>query len=483
MADNFSVRGNIRMPAFFSDNMVLQRDMPLRIWGEANPGEHITVSIHRQNKIAKADIEGRWHVLLDPMDAGGPHELMVEGSIRIRYSNVMAGDVWIASGQSNMYWPVRLAKNPKNEIRNANYPKIRLFTVPERMSMTPEHDLEYGEWLECSPESIADFSAVAYSFGRKIHTELGIPIGLVHASWSGTVAETWISRESLATHPDFANMTGTNSLTESESTGIQEVRKKPDYSQGMDTSAYANVPEDPNEIPSLLFNGMIRAMTPFVIKGVIWYQGESNASRHEQYKTLFPLLINDWRRQWQNPEMPFYFVQLANYMQADQSPADSDWARLREAQAMALSLPNTGMAVAIDLGEAYDIHPANKQDVGIRLACVALNKTYGKDIVCSGPAFKSMTIDGAAIRLEFDHFGSGMIAKGNNDEVKGFAVAGMDRIFHWARAVIDGDQVIVSSPSVNKPVAVRYAWANNPDGANLYNKESLPAIPFRTDDW
>jgi sialate O-acetylesterase len=456
MADNSFGHANIKLPRIFSDNMVLQRGVPLRIRGEASPGEKITVSIHGQRKTADADHEGNWNVILDPLDAGGPHELHVEGNTHIKYSNVMTGDIWIAGGQSNMYWPVRLANNPEKEISNANYPKIRLFAVPERMSLTPEHDLEYGEWLACSPETVADFSAVAYFFGRHLNNELDIPVGLIHASWSGTVAETWISRESVAGHPDIAGVSKNNHLKS---------------------------PEDPNAYPSLLFNGMIRALTPFVIKGAIWYQGESNASRHKQYQTLFPLLINDWRRQWQNPEMPFYFVQLANYMQADQSPADSDWARLREAQAMALSLPNTGMALAIDIGEADDIHPANKQDVGIRLAYVALNKTYGKDIVCSGPAFKSMTIDGAAIRLEFDHFGSGMISKGNNDEVKGFAVAGMDRIFHWARAVIDGDQVIVSSPSVNKPVAVRYAWANNPAGANLYNKKGLPAIPFRTDNW
>lgn len=456
MANNTFGKASIKMPRIFSNNMVLQRDVPLRIWGKASPGEKITVSIHRQSKTADADHKGNWNVILAPLEAGGPHELHVEGNTRTRYSNVMTGDVWIASGQSNMYWPVRLSDNHEKEINNANYPEIRLFSVPQRMSLTPEHDLEYGEWLECSPETVADFSAVAYFFGRYLNHEMDIPVGLIHASWSGTVAETWISRASMASHPDFAAVSENNHLTS---------------------------PDDPNAYPSLLFNGMIRALTPFVIKGAIWYQGEANTSRHKQYQMLFPMLINDWREQWQNPGMPFYFVQLANYMQPDPSPADSDWARLREAQAMALSLSKTGMAVAIDIGESNNIHPSNKQDVGLRLALIAMKKTYGKDLTHSGPFYKTFIAEGSTIRIQFDTPGEAMVARGSKGLLKGFAIAGRDKMFAWAEAEIIGNEIVVKSHEVNQPIAVRYAWGNNPADANLYNTAGLPAPPFRTDDW
>jgi sialate O-acetylesterase len=255
------------------------------------------------------------------------------------------------------------------------------------------------------------------------------------------------------------------------------------YAVGIKSSAPPQAASGPNIFPSLLFNGMIKPIIPFAIRGAIWYQGESNASRHKQYQTLFPLLINDWRKQWDNPEMPFLFVQLANFMQVDRKPVDSDWARLREAQTMTLSLPKTGQAVIIDIGDADDIHPTNKQDVGKRLALAALKISYDKDIVYSGPMYKSMKVDGSLIRLDFDHMGSGMVAKDKYGYLKGFAIAGADKVFHWAKARFDGNQILVYSPEVPNPVAVRYAWGNNPEDANLYNKEELPASPFRTDNW
>ena len=456
------VHAEIRMPQIFSDNMVLQRDTEVTIWGWADPGERVRVRIDGQQKTTRADRQGNWRVALEPVKAGGPHTLSIEGNNTIVYSNILFGEVWLCSGQSNMQWTVAQSANPEEEILNANYPEIRLFSVPRRLLPEPANDLDDGEWLVCSPETVASFSAVGYYFGRHLHQELDVPIGLVNSSWGGTNVETWTSLEMMQAHPDFAER-----MKEPAAAALARLENAP----------------RPNDFPTLLFNGMIYPIVNYTIKGTIWYQGESNSARAYQYRTLFPNLIQDWRNQWSMPEMPFLFVQLANFRAPDEQPVDNAWAELREAQTMTLTVPYTGMAVAIDIGEAGDIHPKNKQDVGLRLALNALKISYGKDIVYSGPMYKSMQSEGNRIRVRFDSVGSGLKVNDKYGYLKAFAVAGNDRVFHWAQAYLDGNDVVVYSDQVASPVAVRYAWGTNPDDANLYNVEGLPASPFRTDTW
>jgi sialate O-acetylesterase len=459
------VMADVRMPQIFSDNMVLQRDTEITVWGWADPGEQVTVTLGGQNRVAETGIDGRWEVSLTSMKAGGPFKMLVNGKNSLEFSNILVGDVWICSGQSNMEWPVSRSADADNEIANADYPEIRLFTVPREIAVIPADDLAGGIWEECSPETVASFSAVGYFFGRHIHKETGVPVGLINSSWGGTIAETWISRETMGTIEDFKEVMASADLV--------------DLKQRQDEIVNGG----PNSFPTLLFNGMINPVTSFNIKGAIWYQGESNAGRAYQYREVFPALITDWRKQWGQEELPFFFVQLANFMAPVSDPVESGWAELREAQAMTLSLPATGMAVAIDIGEADDIHPLNKQDVGKRLALSALKVTYGRDIVHSGPVYDYMRVEGDRIRISFTSTGSGLIPKDKYGYLKGFAIAGKDRKFYWAKAIIENNDIVVYSDQVNNPVAVRYAWANNPDDANLYNNEGLPASPFRTDDW
>ncbi len=453
------------LPRIFSDHMVLQRNAEVRIWGWDRPGEDVTVRMAGQHHTVRTGDDGTWEASLSPMDAGGPYEMDIEGSGSVSFKDILVGEVWVCSGQSNMEWSVRQSADAGKEIQAAVFPEIRLFTVPRRIAVNPKDDLEEGQWLVCSPETVSSFSAVAYYFGRHLHVEKGIPVGLIHSSWGGTVAETWISRESMEEMEDFHDVLAQSGSFDPDSLALRGVRY------------------GPNMFPGLLFNGMIAPITDFSVRGAIWYQGESNAGRAYQYRRLFPLLIRDWRKQWDNDDMPFLFVQLANYMAALEKPEESEWAELREAQTMALALPNTGMAVAIDIGEADDIHPGNKQDVGLRLALAARNVAYGEEIVSSGPLYSHMKPGGDRIRIVFDHTGGGLVAKGRYGYLKGFAIAGEDRVFHWARAYIDGNEVVVYSDKVSEPVAVRYGWANNPEDANLYNLEGLPASPFRTDSW
>jgi sialate O-acetylesterase len=460
-----NLSASIRMPAIFSDNMVLQREVPVRIWGWADPGERVTVILGDQKKSARAGRDGRWEASLPPMRAGGPFQLRVQGKSSVTLSNILVGDVWLCSGQSNMEWPVSRSADADLEISGADYPGIRLFTVPRHMAASPQNDLAGGSWEECSPKTVNSFSAAGYFFGRHIHREEGVPVGLIQAAWGGTVAETWISRETMTSIDDFREFITRRDIADLERS-LSEAERP-----------------GPNSFPTLLFNGMINPVIPFALKGVIWYQGESNAGRAYQYREIFPSLITDWRKQWGQEDLPFIFVQLANFMAPADDPSESGWAELREAQAMALSLPATGMAVAIDIGEADDIHPLNKQDVGKRLALSALKVAYGRDIVHSGPVCSSMSIEGDRIRLGFTSAGSGLMVADRYGYLKGFAIAGEDRKFHWARAFIENDRVVVYSERVKQPVAVRYAWGNNPGDANLYNIEGLPALPFRTDDW
>lgn len=629
----------IKLPALFSDNMVLQRNAKIPIWGTAKPGQRITVKIHQQSKTTTAGRDGKWRVDLAAMKAGGPYELMVSSTETVTFKNVMIGEVWLCSGQSNMEMPLvstwATVNNFKAEVANANYPELRLFIVKRAKSTKPRTDVESEGWKACDSTSVKNFSATAYFFGRHLQQKLGVPVGLIQSAWGGTVVEAWTSSATLKTVPDvagFIKLLATSPLDSifdeaafatkmaawnrqldemdlsSNGTvpswinsnfddsawatmllpnpweraglpsfdGIMKFRKvirlpesfnkqnlqlnlgpiddadvtyfngtpigamsiynqfrhyrvpanllragenviavrvldtggngglygRPEalnllkdstqalslagewrYQMGTELQklpprpALANTPNR----PTVLYNAMIAPLVPFAIRGAIWYQGESNAGRAYQYRTLFPLLIKDWRALWGQGDFPFLFVQLANYQPVVKEPGDNDWAELREAQTMTLGLANTGMAVTIDIGDANDIHPGNKQDVGNRLALNARHLVYGEKIVYSGPIYKSMKVEGNRIRLFFDHAQEGLMNKGA-DKLQGFAIAGADRKFVWADAMIDGKTVVVSSSQVAKPVAVRYAWAINPV-CNLYNRTGLPASPFRTDDW
>lgn len=638
----------------FTDHMVLQQGLPVPIWGTAAPEAAISVTFGKQRLSARADLQGQWKLALAPLAASPePAELVVTAATpgqpetRLICRDVLVGEVWIASGQSNMEWTVALSNHGSQEIAAANYHEIRLFTVPKRIALEPKTDIPGGlGWRVCQPDTIGEFSAVAYFFGRELHRRLkgGVPIGLINSSYGGTPAEAWTSRDALLAEPgtrdlvenmertmveqqhhqaeyqaklqalengirDNANLglacgwagpeepacpeqggwkdmpipskwqtrglnfsgilwfrkvvdvpapwagkdlqlsigatdksdvtyfngTQVGSLTMQErqdawsvyrtytvpgklvraGRNMIAVRVHSDkYDGGMTgpvaalhlscptSSATAPLPLDgiwryaveanyglvdipmvplgpdnPNT-PCCLFNGMITPVLPYALRGAIWYQGCSNVGRAPQHRILFPTLIRDWRRRWGQENLPFNFVQLANYLGTFDHPTDSQWAELRETQTQTLSVPHTGMAVTIDIGEANDIHPRNKQDVGLRLALSALHQTYGhQDVVPSGPRFRAAQCEGAKMRLAFDHAAGGLVCRG--PEVQGFAVAGADGKYVWAQAAIAGDTVVVSSPAVPKPQRVRYAWADNPL-CNLYNQAGLPMVPFRT---
>ncbi len=641
------VSADIRLPSVFGDGMVLQRDMKLPVWGWAAPGESVVVRLGDAEAKAIADADGRWQVALGPFPAGGPLELTVQGANTISLKDVLVGDVWICSGQSNMEFGVASAKDAPQEIAAADHPRIRLFTVEKKVSEKPLPDL-VGKWVPCSRQTVGGFSAVGYFFGRDLQQSLDVPIGLINTSWGGTPAESWTSREALQSDeafkplvdrydaavrdnpaavaeykerlkeweklayfqdpgnkgfgmgwadpaqdaadwktmdlPTFWERVGLNidgvvwfrrevtipddwagkdlalslgAIDDADTTYFNNVEVghigmdtpnwwqtprnytvpaalvKPGraliavraYDQWM-SGGFGGIPEDmklapkgapvaqamslagpwlykvevsreqptnlppqPTEpmgagnpwLPSGLYNAMLRPLAPFGIKGAIWYQGESNADRAYQYRKLFPTMIRDWRAAWGQGDFTFLFVLLANYQPVQQKPSeDGGWPELREAQMMTLSLPKTGVASAIDVGDAADIHPKDKQTVGQRLALAALAVAYGRNVIASGPTYDRMEVRGDRIVLSFRDIGGGLVPHG--ETLNGFAIAGNDKEFHWAKAEISGNQVIVSSDLEPQPVAVRYDWAINPIG-NLYNREGLPANPFRTDDW
>jgi sialate O-acetylesterase len=620
---------DVTVPRIFSSNMVLQQGIEIPVWGWASPGERVTVTLGKSTINVRTGRDGKWMIKLPRFDYGGPYTLTVAGRNKVTFENVMIGEVWIASGQSNMEWQLAQTNNAEEEIKTADYPNIRLFQVPRTVAQLPQEDISSGEWKICNPENVAGFSAVAYLFGRDLHQKLDVPIGLIHSSWGGTVAETWISPETIENDPDFADplkklrsmdmesyeqeqrdrlkqlfggkiptedkgiingepvwsaidlddgdwkslvvpkyweeqgyaqidgvawyrkeiklteeqsnsnvtlhlgkvddsdITWINGIEVGKTEGLYDkdriytidakhLRPGPnmlvvrvhdtggnggiwgdpkdqflaigsekvdisgDWKFRISKATISSVNIGPNSYPTLLFNGMINPIVPYGIKGAIWYQGESNASRAKQYQRIFPALITDWRRHWNQGDFPFLFVQLANYMKAPETPGESAWAELREAQTMTLSLPNTGMAVAIDIGEATDIHPRNKQDVGLRLLLNALKIAYKKDIVHSGPVFSSVEFRNNKAVVTFDYTGSGLVVKDRYGYVKGFTLAGADGKHQWAKGqIISNNQVEIWSDAVTNPAAVRYGWADNPDDVNLYNKEGLPAIPFR----
>lgn len=628
-----SVYAQPKLPNIFGDSMVLQREAPLRIWGTASAGESITVSLHNQKKSTRAANNGTWQIVLLPEKAGGPYDLTVAGKSTLVLCGVLLGDVWFCSGQSNMEMPMKgwgTVFNAEEEISKANYPTIRLYTIPKKVAATPLSVADEANWQTCNPASVTPFSAVGYYFGRRLQEELHVPIGLINSTWGGTQIESWISYAALLQDahykptmqqatavsleelvaarkkkeeiylkelqrdmPDVGDSAQWKSADYDHSTwsamplpgawegqerlsrldGVVWFRKtievraedagKPatlhagkiddndqtyfngtalGATRGWDVNRVYPIPagtlkagknvvairvEDtgggggiwgdsmelylavnghkyslagewpyriqellfssngigPNDYPALLYNGMVHPFAGLSVKGTIWYQGEANAGRAFEYRYALPLLIKDWRRFFQNPTMPFYLVQLSSWNANNgNSNKGSSWAELRESQTATLRVPNTGMAVTTDIGDANDIHPRNKKDVGERLAAIALQQTYRKPVLASGPVFKSFVVEGSKVRISFSFTGKGLALRTGNTAA-GFEVAGADKKFYPATVIIAGNQLVLHAEEVAKPVAVRYAWADDAGAANLINKEGWPARPFRTDNW
>jgi sialate O-acetylesterase len=499
-------RAEVKLPAVFGEHMVLQREMPVPVWGWAAPGEAVVVRFNGQAKTATADAAGKWSLALDKLTAGGPYELEVQGKQNtIRLADVLVGEVWLASGQSNMEMGVGGVMNREAEIAAADHPQIRMFTVARIPAREPRSDCK-GQWQVCSPKVVAWFSAAGYFFARELNKQLDIPIGVLHSSWGGTPIQTWTS---LAVHQAVPELRGMAEGLERDAANFASGKAQADYQKRLaDWEAAAakakadnkpfkqgrpQPPEEPRAragSPAALYNGMIAPLVPYALRGAIWYQGESNAGS-PIYGIQLKAMIESWRADWKQGDFPFISVQLPNFMDPQKQPSEGvgGWPLTREQFLKGLTeIPNTGIAVTIDIGEAHDIHPHNKQEVGRRLAQWALAKTYGKDCVACGPLFKTARTDGQKMVLEFDYVGGGL-ATGHRREavvgggkLKGFAIAGADKKFVWAEAQIVGRTVVVSSPEVKEPAAVRYAWANNPD-CNLMNQAGLAASPFRTDDW
>ena len=625
-----SLYANVRLPKIFNDNMVLQRDHSIPVWGWADSKEKITVRFNQQTRVVTADKSGKWKIEFSAESAGGPFQLIITAKNSITLSNILVGDVWVCSGQSNMEFQLKNSSGADNEIITANYPQIRQFEVPRVVSTQPKDDLSEGDWKICDPSTAGNFTAVGYYFAKLLHADLKIPIGLINTSWGGTHSETWTSRNAFENSDEYKEMIAAmrfldiDSLTKEKivTTSKRLEKLQPSFSPsaatinswktisfddshwpkmkvpglweqqvlgdidgvvwfrkiiqvtaadagkaavielGMiddadicyvngvnvgSTSSYNalrkyNIPTGilkegnnviavrvmdsgggggiygaaadiklhigstklllsgewsfqieaikigssvgPNSYPTLLFNAMVHPLIPFAIKGAIWYQGESNASRAWQYRKAFPLMISDWRKSWDQGDFPFYFVQLATFNANNgDSRKGSTWAELREAQTLTLSLPNTGMAVTTDIGNSKDIHPTNKQDVGKRLAAVALHQTYGKNNIYSGPTYQSFKLEGDKISVSFSNIGTGLTTNNKYGYLQGFEIAGADHQFHYARAYIDGDKVVVYHEGTTSPIAVRFGWADDTVDNNLFNQEGFPAGPFRTDNW
>ena len=508
-------RAEVKLASPFTSHMVLQRDMKVPVWGTADAGEDVTVEFAGQKVSATAGADGKWRVDLNPLEASAEsRDFTVTGSRTaqpVTLGDVLVGEVWLGSGQSNMTFPVSVkhayyagVTNEAQEIAAANYPLIRMFTGKSTKSYTPQPTIG-GEWLVCTPENVIDFSAVGYFFARDLQKEIKVPVGILTEAFGASTAEAWIRRETLAADPQL------KPLLDSFDAKVENFRTNrpaivaPAPSQDVSaTNATASVsntnaiaggtnatagarrrrggggrgdPVQDQHNATVLFNGMINPVIPYAIRGVIWYQGESIIGGGiPLYPHVQATLISDWRQLWGEGNFPFYIVQLAGQEAASNSP------KVREAQATVLSLPNTGMAVATDIGEMHNVHPKNKQDVGDRLARIALANAYGYKMEFSGPMYDSSKVEGGTIRVSFTHLGGGLVAK-NGGPLTWFQIAGADQKFVTADAKIDGDTVVVSSPDVPSPVAVRYAWVNYPVGCNLFNAAGLPAAQFRTDNW
>jgi len=445
-----TAQADVKLPKIFGDHMVLQQKAEVAIWGTAEAGEDVAVTLGTATGATKAGADGKWMAKLATPAAGGPHELVVKGKNEVKFTDVMVGEVWICSGQSNMEWPVAASNDAQKEAAEATFPQIRMFKVAHNPSEKPVEDVQ-GNWNVCNPQTVPAFSAVGYFFARHLHKELNVPVGMINTSWGGTICEAWTSHEALATDPDFAPI----------------LDRSKTFKAG-----------NPNQA-AVLFNGMLNPLVPFGIRGAIWYQGESNVSRAVQYRKLFPAMIGDWRKRFGQGDFPFLYVQLAPFKYGHNPVLLAEqW----ESQLKTLAVPNTGMCVTTDITAISDIHPKNKQDVGRRLALWALAKNYGKEgLVHSGPLYDSMAVDGNKIRVKFKHAGTGLVAEGGKP-LSHFTIAGEDQKFVAATATIEGDSVVVTNDQVAKPVAVRFAWDQVAE-PNFFNKEKLPASPFRTDEF
>lgn len=481
LAGSASALADVTVPNIFSNSMVLQRGQSNRVWGKAAAGEAVTVSIADQKHETTANDNGEWQVELSSMEAGGPHTLSISGKNKIEITDVLVGEVWICSGQSNMQWNVQNSNDFELEKLAANYPNIRMINFPQTGSQTPIWTHNDRKWMVCTPDNIGSFSAVGYFFARQLHQTLGVPVGMVNNAWGGSACEAWINRDVLTSDDRFDGLMNRwvgmeeryEALRSKDELSDNEKKERDNLARQMGG----------NQRPSNIYNGVLKSHLGYGIRGAIWYQGESNAGRAYQYRDLFPLMISNWRNEWGQGDFPFYWVQLADFMAEQSEPGDSAWAELREAQTMTMDkLPNTGEAVIIDIGEGKDIHPRNKVDVGRRLARWALANEYDINISHQSPRYESMEKQGDKIILSFNHVDAGWRPFDVNEPV-GFAIAGEDKKFVNANAkILQDGRVEVSSPQVSDPVAVRYAWANNPV-CNMYSKTDLPLTPFRTDDW
>ncbi|NDC53721.1 MAG: sialate O-acetylesterase [Planctomycetia bacterium] len=494
-------RADVALNNMFGDHMVLQQGIQNKVWGKADPGESVTVTLGGQTKTATAGADGAWHVLLDPvMEYGGPHTLVIKGKNTVTFNDVLIGEVWVCAGQSNMQWSVNQANDPDLEKAGAKFPNIRLISVPQVGTQEPQWNFT-GKWQACSPETVGEFSAVGFFFGRQLHQTLGVPIGLIDNAWGGSAAEAWVKREKLAAHPTLKAIHERWLKEEAnlETAKAEFEKKLAEWTAAAGKAKAEGKPEPPgkpqhpdarmtgNSRPGNIHSGVLTPSIGYGIKGAIWYQGESNAGRAYQYRELFPFMIQSWRDEWGLGDFPFYWVQLADYKAEKPEPAESDWAELREAQTMTMKkLPNTGEAVIIDSGEGKDIHPKNKQDVAKRLARWALAETYKVPAIpCRSPLYKGMEKQGSKIVLAFDNVEAkaGGWRPFDVAEPRGFAIAGADRKFVAAGAKILPDgRIEVWNDAVTEPVAVRYAWADNPV-CNMYTAAGLPLTPFRTDDF
>ena len=482
------LNADVVLPTIFGDHMVLQRQQTNPVWGTADPGESIILKIHGQYHTTTANADGEWRVMLNPLPTGGPYEMIIEATNTITLDDILSGEVWLCSGQSNMVRAVDNTYHADVEIISANYPQIRLISVPNVASQMPLDNFE-GQWESCTPETVASFSAIGYVFGRRLHNTLGVPIGLIDNAWGGSNAEAWVPRETLESdraYDDLLSDWATTTANYSDEKHEAALAKFRDWQTAGKPGLVQRAPRDPRESqkrPANLYNGVLAPVLGYGIRGTIWYQGEGNASQAYQYRDLFPLMINTWRERWGLGDFPFYWVQLADFRAEETEPGDSDWAELREAQTMTLSLPNTGEAVIIDTGEARDIHPRDKHTVANRLVRHALAKDYGFEIASESPRYQSMQKADGAITITLDHVSKGGLFAFDVAELHGFAIAGEDQNFVWAEAeIVSRNQIKVSNPNVLNPVAVRYGWADNPI-LNLRDLNGLPVTPFRTDDW
>lgn len=522
------------MPAIFGDHMVIQQEAGIAVWGSASPGETVTVTLGQQSAKAAASSDGKWRVDLKPVAPNSsPMTLTVEGNNRLEFQDVLVGEVWLCSGQSNMAVPFSKSVYAWTEASQVSDSQLRIFEIRIRASLQPQSEL-VGKWRLCDLDSLAYFSTVGYFFGKELREKLHRPVGLISAAWGGSHAQAWISLAGLQQPPAFDNYVTAlqKSIDVYPQAKVEYPKLLAEYNDAQkrwleevgnvynaevkawdaaETAARnAGKPLPPRPIlarpapirpiqpdgdkatPTALFNGMIAPLIPYRIKGVIWYQGESNNGTVE-YGSLFPRLITDWRAQWKQGDFPFLYVQLPNFHGPARQPVEGNWPMIREGQRKALALPHTGMAVTIDVGDLKDLHPPDKWDVAQRLALVARHVAYGEKIVYSGPLYESMQTEGSKVRVKFSEVGGGLVLGVSPwnptgapvptpTELKGFAIAGADKKWVWAKASIEGDSVVVSSDEVPAPVAIRYGWSDTPP-ANLYNKEGLPASPFRTDDW